>query len=107
MSNIINEKEILSAIKAGMAIQARDEVLYALVQMAALYIERGLTQEGADVLAFVMRCADVPEDIEESAIELWEDLERWICPRVLLDAESFAKKAYLEDVVEYVFAGIN
>ena len=105
MSNITGEKEILSTIKAGMVIQARDEVLHSLVQMAGLYIESGLTQEGADVLAFIMRCEDIPDDIEESAIDLWEDLERWICPRVLLDAENFAKKAYLEDVVEYVFAG--
>jgi len=106
MSEVDAGQNILMTIKAGMAIRARDEVLDALVQMAGLYIERGLTQEGADVLAFVMRCETIPGDIEEAAVELWEDLERWICPRVLLDAENFAKKAYLEDVVEYVFAGI-
>lgn len=106
MSYPVNEKDILSAIKAGLAIQARDEILDAFVQMAGLYIERGLTQEGADVLAFVMRCEAIPEDIEDSAIELWEGLESWICPRVLWDANDFGKKAYLEDVVEYILAGV-
>lgn len=99
------EQEVLVSIKAGMAIQARDAVLDALVQMASLYIQRGLTQEGADILAFVLCCENLPDDIEEHADDLWEDLARWICPRVLLDAEDFGKKAYLEDVIEYVFAG--
>jgi len=103
----MTEKEVIVAIKAGMAIRARDDVLDALVQMAGLYIGRGLTQEGADVLAFVMRCENLPEDIEEQAFDLWEDLARWICPRVLLDAESFGKKAYLEDVIEYVIVGLT
>ncbi|MEM9952134.1 MAG: hypothetical protein AAFV93_06040 [Chloroflexota bacterium] len=94
------------SLKAGMAIQARDEVLNTLVLIADDYIQQGLTQEGADVLAYVMRCEAIPTDIEDHAIELWEDLARWICPRVLLDAETFGKKAYLEDVVEYVLAGV-
>lgn len=107
MSNIISEKEILASIKAGIAIQSRDEVLDAFVKMAGLYIEGGLTQEGADVLAFVMRCENIPEDIEETALDLWDALEAWICPRVLLDAEDFGKKAYLEDIVDYIFAGLS
>jgi len=103
----MTEKEAIISIKAGMAIQARDAVLSDLVLVAGLYIEQGLTQEGADILAYVMRCSNLPDDIEEQAYDLWEDLARWICPRVLLDAETFGKKAYLEDVVEYALAGIT
>lgn len=102
----MSKGELIVSLKAGMAIQSRDDVLNTLVMIADGYIQQGLTQEGADVLAYVMRCQTVPEDIEERALDLWEDLERWICPRVLLDAENFGKKAYLEDVVEYVLAGV-
>lgn len=100
------QADLIVSLRAGLAIQARDDVLNSLVMIADEYIQQGLTQEGADVLAFVMRCQSVPEDIEEHALDLWEDLARWICPRVLLDAEEFGKKAYLEDVVEYVLAGV-
>ncbi|MGB7339142.1 MAG: hypothetical protein WBC91_09645 [Phototrophicaceae bacterium] len=105
MLNQTPQDDLLVSLKAGMAIQARDDVLHTFVLFAADYIEQGLTQEGADVLAFVLRCEALPDDIEEQALDLWEDLERWICPRVLLDAEDFGKKAYLEDVVDYIVAG--
>jgi hypothetical protein len=105
MSKHVTEQDLVAAIKAGLAIDARDELLDAFVQMAGIYIERGLTQEGADILAFVMLCTDIPEDIAEAAEDLWEDLATWICPRVLLDAEDFAKKAFLDNVVSYVLAG--
>lgn len=106
MLNPTPQRDLLVAIKAGMAIHARDEVLHAFVLVAGDYIAQGLTQEGADVLAFVLRCEALPDDIEEQALDLWEDLERWICPRVLLDAQDFGKKAYIEDVVEYILAGV-
>ena len=102
---IITEQDLLTSIQAAQAIEATHEILDALTQLAGIYIERGETQEGADVLAFVMRCDDMPDDVYDLADEHWEDLARYICPRVLLDAEDFGSKATLADVIAYVFAG--
>lgn len=107
MTELLTEKDYIASIKASQAINALDDVLTALVHVAGLYIERGLTQEGADVLAYIRRREGVPEDISDHADELWEELETWICPRVLYDAEDFGKKAYLDDVIEYVYAGVD
>lgn len=103
----LTEADYIASIRAARAINARHDILEALVRIAALYIERGLTQEGADVLAYIRRIGNTPEDIRDYADELWEELETWICPRVLLDAEDFGKKAYLKDVIEYVYAGVS
>lgn len=101
---MLQEKEWLLMLRAAESICARAESLDVLVGLAALYIERGETQEGADVLAFVLRCPDAAADTLQRAQDAWEDLARYICPRVLLDAEDFASKATFADVVEYVFA---
>ncbi len=101
---MLQEKDWLLMLQAAQSIQARAESLEALVGLAAVYIERGETQEGADVLAFVLRCPDAPDDILQRAQDTWDDLARYICPRVLLDAEDFASKATFADVLEYVYA---
>jgi hypothetical protein len=99
----MSENDLLLAIKAGLTIRSPYDVLECLVQLAALYIEAGRSQEGADVLAYVLHRMDTPRDIRAAGQELWDDLARWICPRVVLDAEDFGRKAALEDVVAYVF----
>jgi hypothetical protein len=103
MSNYLTEQGLLSTIKAALAIEATHEVLDSLVYLAAIYIEQGQTQEGAGILAYILRCEDLASDSYERAEEVWEDLACWICPRVLLDAEDFASKANFEDIIEYVF----
>lgn len=103
MSEYLTEKGLLTSIKAALAIEATHEVFDSLVYLAAVYIEEGQSQEGADVLAYVLRRKDIAEDILERAEEVWEDLACWVCPRVLLDAQDFGKKATFEDIVEYVF----
>jgi hypothetical protein len=97
-------KALLVTLRAACAIDATDEALDVLVELAAVYIQQGLTQEGADVLAYLRHRRSVPADIQARALDLWEDLARWICPRVLLDADDFGSKATFADVVEYVFA---
>ena len=99
-----SEKDLLLSIKAALSLEARNEILASLTQLAGVYIERGETQEGADVLAYILRRDDLSDDIYNLAQDLWDDMARYICPRVLLDAEDFGKKAYLKDVIEYVFA---
>jgi hypothetical protein len=105
MEEQLSEKQLLTALKSSLAIQSVADALDVMTQIAAVYIEQGMTQEGADVLAYVMRHPATPDDVQERAFDHWDDLERWICPRVLLDAEDFAKKANFDDLVEYIYAG--
>ncbi|MGJ3238760.1 MAG: hypothetical protein ACFE0Q_08655 [Anaerolineae bacterium] len=95
----------LNTLRTQQALSAREPMLTTLVQIAAESIAQGETQVGADVLAFILRCEDIPAPLEDQALDLWEDLERWVCPRVLWDAREFGKKAYLDDVVTYVLLG--
>lgn len=103
MSEYLTEKGLLATIKAALAVEATHETLDAMVYLAAVYIEEGQTQEGADLLAYILRREDAASDTLERAEEVWDDLARWICPRVLLDAEDFASKASFADIVEYIF----
>jgi hypothetical protein len=103
MSQPLSESDLLLSIQAGLAINSPHELLECFVQLAAIYIEKGSTQEGADILAYLLHRIDTPNDIREQGQALWDDLARWICPRVLYDAEDFGRKAALEDVVDYVF----
>jgi hypothetical protein len=101
----LTEKQLLAALKSSLAINALADALDVMTQIAAVYIADGMTQEGADVLAYVMRHPATPDDVQERALDHWDDLECWICPRVLLDANDFASKAHFDDIVEYIYAG--
>jgi hypothetical protein len=74
----------------------------ALYRWALWHAQQGFTQEAADVLAFLLRCDDIPQDCLAAAADLFEELETRICPRVILDAKDFASKATLDDILEYV-----
>ena len=96
------EKDYLASIRASYAIQANDELWYAMTQLAQLYCQRGWTQTPSDLLAFILLQDDVPADIYQQAEELFDDLERSICPRVIWDAKAFASDMDLVGMVEYV-----
>lgn len=100
----MTERQLLTALKGSLAIGSVPDALEVMTQIAAVYIGDGMTQEGADVLATVMRHPQVAEDTHEYALDQWEALECWICPRVLLDAEDFGKKATFDDLIEYIYA---
>lgn len=104
MMQPLTEKDLLISLKAAHALGAIHEILATMTDIAAQYNAQGLTQEGADILAFVLRNPYTPEDILEAAEDHWDDLASWICPRVLVDAEDFGSKATLDDVIEYIFA---
>ena len=89
-------------LQAARAINAQADCLAALVGLAAHWIARGETQEGADVLAWVLQQASISAMTQEIAQSLWDDLATWICPRVLLDASDFARYATFDDICEYV-----
>ena len=100
---ILTEKDLFISIRMALAINALRDALDSMTRLAGIWIERGETQEGADILAFVMRHRDTASDTEALAQELWDDLATYRCPRVLVDAEDFGKKATLEDMIEYIF----
>ena len=99
----LTEKDLLVSIRMSLSIDAVTDALDAMVQLAAIWIERGETQEGSDILAFVMRDSRVAQDTFDMAQDEWDDLATYACPRVLVDAEDFGKKATLDDVIEYIF----
>lgn len=101
------EKELLTHLKAALAINADAEVMHLLTELACMYIDQGLTQEGADILAFVLCQPELAVDTHRRASDAYDDLASTICPRVLLDAQTFASKAHLTDIVDYVFAGAD
>ncbi len=101
----LTEKQLLSALKGSLAIHSLPDSLDVMTQIAAVYIADGMTQESADVLACVLRHPATPDDVQERARDHWNDLECWICPRVLLDANDFASKATFDDLIEYIYAG--
>lgn len=96
------EKDYLASIRASYAIHAMDELWYGMTQLAELYIKRGWTQEASDILAFILLQDDVPADTYTQAEELFDDLERSICPRVIWDAKAFASDMDVVGMVEYV-----
>jgi hypothetical protein len=98
------EAELLMALKTAVALDASAEIWDVMTHIAAHYIAQGYTQEGADVLAFVLLQANIAEDTRAMAADLFEDLESRICPRVILDAQDFARLATLDDLIEYIFA---
>jgi|GEM_PF-1277470 len=103
MSDIqLTQRDYLAAIQAAQSINATHELYDALVGLCGCYIEQGLTQEASDVLAFVLLQNDLAVDTYDTAIEYFEDLESRICPRVILDAKTFAQEVDLEDIIWYV-----
>lgn len=100
---ILTEKDLLISIRMALAIDAFTDALDAMTQLAGLWIERGDTQEGADLLAFVMRDKRTHPETYDKAEDFWDGLATYACPRVMVDAEDFGKKATFDDVVEYIF----
>lgn len=94
--------DYLASIRASYAINAYGELYYALTQLAEDHIQQGETQMASDILAFILLQQDVPEDVREQAFELFDDLERRICPRVIWDAKAFAQDMDIQGMVEYV-----
>lgn len=95
-------KDYRASIHASYTIHAYGELYDAMTRLATFYIEQGETQLASDILAFVLLQTDLPNDIYEQAYELFDDLERRICPRVIWDAKAFAQDMDMQGMVEYV-----
>ena len=74
----------------------------ALIAFAAACLERDMTQTAADTLAFLLQDPGVSKTIRDEAAEIFDDLESRICPRVILDARSFADGMDVVTMLEYL-----
>ena len=101
------EKDYLATIQAAYAISAMSELWYAMTQLSAYYITCGWTQTASDILAFVLLQENVPQDTHDQAYDLFDDLERSICPRVIWDARQFAQDMDLIDMIDYLLDSDN
>lgn len=103
MSEIqLTQRDYLAVIHAADAIGAIPEVLDALTDFAALSIQSGETQQGADILAFVLLQSTLAYETQSKAETLFDDLCAWICPCVIWDAHAFAREVDLADIIWYI-----
>ena len=65
-------------------------------------LERGHTQTGADILAFLLNQQALEADIQERAYASFAELESRVCPRIILDAREFAADMDLRTMIEYL-----
>jgi hypothetical protein len=78
--------------------------LIALVSAADALIAHGITDVAANALAFVLAHPSTDADTYARADELFDELEATICPRVILDARSFAQSATMADMLHQLAA---
>lgn len=93
------EKQFHINLKAALAIDAVAEALEALLGLSVVYLDQGKYEETAQVLIFVLTHAETPMDIFEQADDALTELETRACPRVIVDARTWAKEVTLEQVV--------
>ena len=97
------EKDYISSIHVAYTIGVKDELWYAMLRLAEIHIHHGDTQKASDILAFILlQEHNISSDIYEEAFELFDDLERRICPRVIWDARAFANDMDIQGMVEYI-----
>lgn len=80
----------------------RHEVYAAMSVFAVACLERGLTQTAADTLAYLLQDPGVIATVRREAVEIFDELESRICPRVILDARAFAEGMDLLSMLEYL-----
>jgi hypothetical protein len=103
-NDALTEKDYRIALKAALAINAVGEALDAMTGLAQRWLERGSTQEGANLLVFVMNHPDVRYDTFDRAEEMFLDLEARACPRVILDAKEFILGKSLATMAAHIFS---
>ena len=98
------EKIHLVALRAALVVDAVREALDALTGLAQSYAARGMEQEAANLLTFVLHHPDVRYDTFDRAEELHMDLEARACPRIFEDAQQFVLGKSLKTIAAWVFA---
>ena len=98
----LSEKEYRVALKAALVIDSAGDALDAITGIAARFLDRGLTQEGTNLLVFVTKHPDVRHDTFDYADERFMDLESSACPRVIEDAKSFVLGKTITTVAHHI-----
>lgn len=80
----------------------RPALLRAFYGLAQSYWANGLAEAAAENLAFILLQDNSPRDLREAAEALLAEIESRICPRIILDARSFAAEMDLQSMVEYL-----
>lgn len=77
-------------------------LLRAFYGLARAYWADGFAEAAAENLAFILLQDNLAPDLQESAEALFADMESRICPRIILDARTFAAEMDLQSMVEYL-----
>lgn len=107
MAPVAQSDDALVALGAIDRTDGDSAVYAAMLAFAAACLERDMTQTAADTLAYLLQDAGASATVRDEAAEIFAELESRICPRVILDARSFADGmdfatmlAYLLDVIQ-------
>ncbi len=73
--------------------------LATIVGIADLLMDTGNKEAAANALAFVIEHPTTSDSTRERAIDLFNDLEAELCPRVIWDARARAQEITLQQVV--------
>jgi GTP1/Obg family GTP-binding protein len=93
-------------LEAAMECELVVKVLDILVDIAALHADNGETTSAAEILALVMEYP-VRAVTLERAVDLFDMLERQVCPRVISDARDLAQEMTLDDLVARLLSPAN
>jgi hypothetical protein len=97
-----SEQTYRVALKAALVIEAWGDALDAMTGVAACWLVRGLEEEAARLLVFVIRHPDVRHDTFDFADEAFMDLESRACPRIITDAQAFILGKSLNSMANYI-----
>jgi hypothetical protein len=98
----LSEKEYRLQLQAAMVINAVQDALYAMTGIAVRLLERGLSEETANILAYVTQHPDVHHDTFDTADEIFMSLESEACPRIIHDAREFILGKSLNTMANYI-----
>lgn len=104
MSDMIAKAEtiLLYRMRDAYASGNQSALLRALYALSQTYWANGLADAAAENLAFILLRDNLAPDLQESAEALLADIESRICPRIILDARTFAAEMDLQSMVEYL-----
>ncbi|MCY4019213.1 MAG: hypothetical protein OXG39_07375 [Chloroflexi bacterium] len=102
-SMIANAESILLYRMRDAYVSRNQSALFHILHgLARAYWSNGFAEAAAENLAFLLLQDDLPPDLRESAEELLADIEGRVCPRIILDARTFAAEMDLQGMVEYL-----
>ena len=97
----------LQIIREGEQMPCVQDIHAALLAFAGACLNHDMTQTAADTLAYLLQDAGVNATVRDEAAEVFDELERRICPRVILDARAFANGMDLPTMLEYLLDDIK